>query len=324
VDYPKRGIPATVDRDLLWQQRPRAHWRETKSASYHCKSPIGALYDAVIHRIETAKRGGDVPALAGRRKDKYGTILCDTIPSDNNDGQHAKVFLRRISIKLGFMDSSLSVYLLDIALQQKSLYEDDVLQLMNKYGVRGEGELFTGCIRKYHKLHKRRMHDVSNDVRQRFDFIQSHHRRIFFRLVATVVDKHDDMVLWQSEESIFDDAEEDYIFSGEAFYDASSDPSSEDEGRFGGLIDKTLHEELMADEKVSKGVERIVLSTRFPTYGSSKESLTRRVAFSLAGAAYHATYSPELQTNGCKVSLFSFPWILADVIASGVTDPNSR
>eukprot|EP00977_Amphora_coffeiformis_P025720 scaffold21700_cov164-Amphora_coffeaeformis.AAC.1 len=72
-------------------------------------------------------------------------------------------------------------------------------------------------------------------------------------------------------------------------------------------------------EKV-KWAEDAALSTTITRHGDSNESRLRSVAFSLAGAWYEAAYNPDSQADTSSTRLFSFPWIVADVIARGLTE----
>eukprot|EP00957_Ditylum_brightwellii_P193438 14729356-Ditylum_brightwellii.AAC.1 len=51
---------------------------------------------------------------------------------------------------------------------------------MNKYKVKCEGELVTGCIKKFHRLDKRRQHDLCEAIRRQFRELRNTTRKTFF------------------------------------------------------------------------------------------------------------------------------------------------
>eukprot|EP00977_Amphora_coffeiformis_P030305 scaffold46109_cov275-Amphora_coffeaeformis.AAC.1 len=116
--------------------------------------------------------------------DKYGTILCNTPRSGVNHARDTQYYTPKISVELGFAGDDKAQLLLTMAIYQLSLYNADLLRLMNTHGIRAEGEVYAGCTRKYHKLHKKRQHDFSQDVRRRYGLIHAQHRRLFFYLVS--------------------------------------------------------------------------------------------------------------------------------------------
>lgn len=59
-------------------------------------------------------------------------------------------------------------YLLDFALEQRNDFEDELVELMNQYHIKSEGEVVTGCVLEYHKLHQRKRYDASEQIKLRF------------------------------------------------------------------------------------------------------------------------------------------------------------
>lgn len=89
--------------------------------------------------------------------------------------------------RLGWEKDDIDILLLDFAEYQRNLYDSQLLELMNQYKIKSEGEVATGCILKYHKLHKRRRHDISEEVRRQFRSICSSFRLEFFTAVSYLV-----------------------------------------------------------------------------------------------------------------------------------------
>ena len=314
VDYPKSGVPAAIPQAFYWKDRPRAHWREKSGASFHCESVVGQLYDAVIARIESVQCNHNVVALAGRKMDKYGTILCNTARNGLTNRRESHYYQPWISEKLGF-DSD--VLLLDMAIYQRTLYNEDLLQLMNTHGVRAEGEVYTGCIRKYHRLHKKRQHEFSQDIRRRYGLLRAQHRRLFFCLVSELAEGRnvqDNLCAGNRGYATSNPGE---VNSDEG---AAEESDSEEEPEdFRTLIHRLITDEDEELDQKLKWAEDVALSTTITRHGDSNESRLKRVAFSLAGAWYEATHNPDSQSEESWTRLFSFPWIVADVIARGVT-----
>lgn len=330
VDYPKSGIPAEVPKEYLWRENPRAHWREKRGASYHCDSVVGRLYDEVIYRLESVKweRRSAVIGLAGRQIDKYGTILCHVGRADDDRLRNTQYYRRGIAVKLGLGRYPESQRLVKMAVYQRSLYNQELLQVMNTHRVRGEGEVCTGCIRKYHKLHKKRQHEFAQDIRRRHGLIHRQHRQLFFRLVVVLAnERYEDGGNFPKGQEGRAWLDPDYIGTVVESADRQDMDDTSDVGSVEPL-DSESDEEMIhrlfveesecLDEDV-KWVQEVVLSSKNEAiHGELKESLVVQVAFALAGAWYEAAYCPELQTG--TTLLFSFPWIVADVIALRLTE----
>ena len=290
VDFPKSGTPATIPRDLFISlDTPRAHWRERKgSPSYHCAGPIGKLYDQVVNRMGDSKSASESYALplAGRQLDPHGQIL-RFLQSDSTKGRLAEIYKIRIPVELGLdleatadpdsKDPSLD--LIAVAKDHRFDYEEGLVKLMSKYNLQCEGELLTGCIRKYNKLDKKRQHDLSETVRTQCRELRSNHRRSFFMFVLYTVCP-------ELEENVDDETEDSWVDYVEA-----------------AVIGKALLPE--GDYFSEQETRDFVILAR-----------------KLAAAYYIATYNPEIwwedahQIN--RSILFSFPWIVADVIAAGL------
>ena len=203
VDFPKSGIPAIIPKELILKKNvPRAHWRERKGLpSFHCNSAVGQLYDVVVDEIKS--RGMNnlharCMALAGRHRDNNGQILYH---GDKHQiwMYKEKIYDPLLARRLGWKGDALDTILLDFADYQRWLYENQLLELMNQYKVKSEGEVATGCILKYHKLNKRRRHDVTEEVRRQFRSIRKTFRAEYFSAVYHLV--HDNTAFFSDEET---------------------------------------------------------------------------------------------------------------------------
>lgn len=205
VDFPKSSIPAKLpDRLVLGSTFPRAHWREKAggSPSFHCRSIVGRLYDNVLHELKVMSDqdessfnwggGSDKDAMAGRYRDRNGQIIMQ--------GNEEKILRAKKSLfdpslvhRLGWsMDGKSQDYdlhrcLLDFALEQRNDFEDELVELMNQYHIKSEGEVVTGCVLEYHKLHQRKRYDASEQVKMRFRAIVRRYRDEFLTAVFHVV-----------------------------------------------------------------------------------------------------------------------------------------
>ena len=294
VDFPKSGVPAVIERDLLLKQSiPRAHWRELRGRqSFHCQSAVGKLYDQVINEMKSKRNMPqfDCIAMAGRYRDNNGQILHLGEQHRLLEGKRlvfsAKVpsLARRLGLRVGDLDP----ILLEYADHQRSLYETQLLELMNQYRIKSEGEIVTGCILKWHKLHKRHRHDIAEEVRRQFRAIRKLFRSEFFTAVYHLV---------------HDNAE--FLVDG--------DDSLEDD---------ILTEELEWVEAVTTGVS-FTVDGGYPCGKTGKKA--RQMACRLANVYYVVTYSPAFHFEDCKSVLYSFPWVVAaDVIAYNVNDYSSE
>lgn len=184
VDFPKSGIPAELPKDLLLPADFLiAHWREKKGPAntVHCDSIIGKLYDEVLLYSDNRHLKQSAKALAGRAVDKYGQVLrVKKMPETQNE-----VCDYNIPRLLGFLalsDELKSRYASE-ALSNCREYEAEVSAIMNKYGIRSEGELFTGCVRKFNKLYSTNQSVIAEECRMKCRGLRRSHRHIFFETV---------------------------------------------------------------------------------------------------------------------------------------------
>ena len=303
VDYPKSGVPAVIPKYLkldasVW----RAHWREKKgSPSYHCESVIGKLYD----QVKGAKHHNNSRAIAGRKVDKYGTIICEARDNGSIDALRAvynsKIPMALMASRAPDSMNRLSTSLQELANEERECYEEELVQIMNKYKIRGEGETFTGCIRKYHKLYKKKQHDFAQEIRRQCDEIRRKYRRLFFNHVVWISEMIEKMIENRQVDVIaqalasfqFDDAHEDHGFD---VHDADS-----------------VSQASIDDERLRE-VQDIAIKS--PDLCTEEEKILQGVAFGLAAAFYDASYHPDHRwaERDRLVTLFSFPWLVADVI----------
>lgn len=286
VDFPKSGVPAILPDELLLKPNiPIAHWRERKERpSFKCKSAVGKLYDGVVNEMNSKRNAPQAKciAMAGRYLDNYGQILYLGDANRINDSKKV-IFSMTFARRLGWIGDDFDKELLDFADEQRYLYESQLLELMNQYKIKSEGEVITGCILKYHKLHKRRRHDISEEVRRQFRSIRKLFRSEFFTAVYHLV---------------FDNQA--YLFNDDD--DAKQDISDED---------------LEWIEVASTGAKHDgVLSI-----DATKREKAKMWSSRLAAACYIATYSPLTHNEDSKSVLFSFPWtVAADVIAYSMNE----
>lgn len=290
VDFPKTGIPAVIPDTLKIKSTvPRAHWREKKgSPSFHCNSIVGQLYDQVVAEINSPRRvprANDIIALAGRRYDKNGQILCFGQP-DRLFESKERIFSPEIGMVLGFASSNnnLDPILQEYANEQCQQYENQLFDIMKQYNIKCEGEIITGCIRKYHKLHKRRRHNVTEEIRQQIQSIRNEFRSEFIKAVYHLV--HNNI----------------NYFIGE------SDNDEEDVNEANDDVEYEM-------EDLDWIEAAITSSQKLTTSNENDVETLIRYAQRLAVAYYNATYSPEMHVMGSQSVLYSFPWIvISDVI----------
>lgn len=320
VDYPKSGNPAVIPRDLyLPRGTARAHWRESKGVqSFHCTCIVGKLYDVVITSSQTTFRGVAQKALAGRRRYKYGSILC-TAEGDHLTAQLQNVYDDRIRAslsitinnELGHVDEAIQLF----ANQQRMQYENEYFGTMNKYNIRSEGEVATGCIRKFHKLHKKRQHNFADDIRRRTKMIRRKFRTSFFHKVLQLV--RSEMVGFdngalhgdggeQDEAQDLEDDDDDDVES-----DSDDDTFVDDDEITDEMKEDILHAEIVATARAAH------------IFDDPRTACICKWAGHLSAAYYDATYSPQLRwrDRDQKIALFSFPWlVVGDVIACCLVD----
>jgi len=213
VDFPKSGTPAQIPKELLLPSyEPRPHWREKKGSDvYHCKSAVGQLYDDILSRGSISKVR-DHTALAGRKFNKHGQLICIRSKGTCNTNNMYKT---EVVEKLGLLDAMGSnneelkketVETILFAEEQRDNYEDDIMSMMNKYKIHSEGEILTGCISKFHKLHKRKQHKLAEEVRYQCRELYKSYRRDFLKEILLQVKSLD-----LDDDGIDENTEEIYI-----------------------------------------------------------------------------------------------------------------
>lgn len=296
VDYPKSGVPAVIPESLkIKREVPRPHWRERNDCpQYDCTSVVGQLYDQAN---ELVSLNVEPPALMGRRIDRNGTIMCDIQRNARSSCSDIP------DMVFHFLSRSIQeeTYpeMLEFALEESSQYEGELLEIMNKYKLRGEGEICTGFLRKFNKLNKKRQHRLREEVQQSYAFLQSRHRESFFQKVM-------DLALGKRRSG-----------RGETFLDALEEEDSGEEALSGEEVSSI-------DEDDGQSIENIKsIVTDSSTY-SKDGHLIRQIAFGLAAAYYENTYMGDEDDEGTwgerRFRLFSFPWLVADVIKRCVVE----
>jgi hypothetical protein len=152
----------------------RAHWREKKyEKSHHCRSVIGKLYDGVLSTNEKMVYSY-TDAMAIRFRDRYGKVLA--CPGHNTKGMHQNMYQTEVPQRLGWNQQSEDIQerMKGFASNQLKHYEPDIWRLMNKYNIRNEGELFTGCFCEYHK---ERQYEICEEVRRQAHDLCKFHRK---------------------------------------------------------------------------------------------------------------------------------------------------
>lgn len=271
VDFPKSGVPATIPKDLISPKFLPGHWREIKGKnSRQCRSVIGKMYDCVIQKDTLQSLQVPTTALAGRKFDKYGLVLA-TFNGSVSREVFAKAFVPGFSKRLNLLRPADQHPFHIMANDNRLDYEDDIRSIMNKYKIRSEGELFTGCIRKYHKLNKKKQHTITEEVRRRCAEIRNRHRSVFWMSVIELVEERNE------------DGREDL-------------PDMEEVQRISEIVcSPTDHRPTDEDRQI------------------------RMTAHSLAAAYYSSSYSRPFENGSIRGSaLFSFPWIVFDIILAGL------
>jgi RNA-dependent RNA polymerase len=286
VDYPKSGVQAHIPQKLVISRNMRrAHWRE-RNLSYQDDGVLGKLYDQVIHELgNSGNLTQDPVALAGRKCDKNGVTVSFVDFEELCTRSHG-IYNEKLPNKLGFFAESdkMQMELLEFANDQRLSYEEKLRKVMNKFGLRSEGEVMTGFVRKYHRLHKRRRHEISEEIKRECREIRKGHRLIFFEKVLE--------------------------FLGSEIT-GSSAISNEVSG--------TQRDDDSEDSRYESKAEDVLLAemactSRFVASGDGKRLMTRRTARVLAASYYVVTYDPSYRLHHSKWALFSFPWLVADVM----------
>eukprot|EP00579_Thalassiosira_antarctica_P023801 CAMPEP_0201980340 /NCGR_PEP_ID=MMETSP0904-20121228/70035_1 /ASSEMBLY_ACC=CAM_ASM_000553 /TAXON_ID=420261 /ORGANISM="Thalassiosira antarctica, Strain CCMP982" /LENGTH=242 /DNA_ID=CAMNT_0048532591 /DNA_START=58 /DNA_END=786 /DNA_ORIENTATION=- len=221
-------------------------------------------------------------ALAGRFNDKQNGQILHLGDANKIAKSKESIYNPMLTQRLGWIGDELDFLLLDYAKDQRYMYESKLLELMNQYKIKSEGEVVTGCILKYHKLHKRRRHDVSEEIRRQFRSIRKIFRSEFFTAVHHLA--HGNITF---------------------FDDATDDNENEDD---------------VTDEDL-EWVEAVATEAPSHSVGGEMDRKVKRLSCRLAALYYMTAYSPDMHATGSRSVFYSFPWVVAaDVIARGVDE----
>ena len=302
VDFPKNGVPAEIPQDLkLGRKTPRPHWREIKRLdSYHCDSAVGQLYDNVVSELSNREKFSDFESLAGRNMNKYGQLL-SFFKKEHRRSLYdllEKSYKHEIPKTFGLFKESENIDVttddcIDFAEVEKQVYEDELIRLMNRYKIHSEGEILTGCIRKFHRWNKKRQHDLAEEVKRQCSQLRRNCRDNFLRHVCKVC---------------VNDFE-------------SKIGESLDEDKYHKILERIEAIILETSLKISNDSSSEEVEF-FTDCEAAKMCLFAR---KLASAYYEVTYNPDfvfgaLDENQTaeQTILFSFPWVVADIFAFGV------
>ena len=164
---------------------------------------------------------------------------------------------------------------------------------MNRYKIHSEGEILTGCIRKFHRWNKKRQHDLAEEVKRQCSQLRRNCRDNFLRHVCKVC---------------VNDFE-------------SKIGESLDEDKYHKILERIEAIILETSLKISNDSSSEEVEF-FTDCEAAKMCLFAR---KLASAYYEVTYNPDfvfgaLDENQTaeQTILFSFPWVVADIFAFGV------
>jgi len=169
------------------------------------------------------------------------------------------------------------------AMDHRDEYERGLIGLMSKYGLQCEGELLTGCIRKYHKLDKKRQHDLSEAVRAQCRELRRNCRRTFLLFVLYTVCPY----LTEKKE-----------------------------------VDEDKESAWVACVEASAAGKTVVQEENFFSERHIQEfkTVARQLAASYYEVTYNTELRCDYSSRRSRSILFSFPWTVADVIAAGLHD----
>lgn len=290
VDFPKSGVPAVLPKDLMLPPDFKVgHWREVKKKdSVHCESIVGQLYDQVVGRNKDNELLSNHKAIAHRKVDSYGRVLSFFESRHGAKSALNMVIYRHLPFMLGLegITTEERALIMEESHDMMIRYNEDIRTIMNKYQLHSEGELFTGCIRKYHKLYKTKQHSIAEEVRRSCRALRHDHRNSFFRVL--------------------------FYFVGPPSPSIAADQ-------------KIVEEESQMEDSEEQMISRIqeVTTCRSPETiqgFSSWERAARKTAFLLAGANYVLAYWIDEEGGDRSSALFSFPWLVADVIYAGIDE----
>jgi hypothetical protein len=275
-----------------------AHWREKRHVpSFHCNSIIGKLYDNVIEVINRSEDIGsfaNYAGLAGRKVDKLGQILSVLVPEQELQHSLEKVYDRRIvSLLLNDEVSTPSESLQNFARKERLKYDAQLATIMNLHGIPSEGQVYTGCIP--HNDNKKRRYEESQQVLEACRGMRNACREAFFHEVKRLCL----LASSKKEESSTENSPT----------TAADNTMNNKDMLFDWIVQVTTGEQ---DDEERKDL--IIVE------------LARKIAHELAAAYYIATYNAvargRAEGRRSKQVFFSFPWIVSDVIASGMLESN--
>jgi RNA dependent RNA polymerase len=167
VDFAKTGVPADIPKNLaIPRETPRAHWRDKKdSPSFQCTGILGRLFDQV-NRVDRRLFGQTHQTIAGSELDLYGSLF--TAGGYWVTQNLADLFDSSIPTRCGISTTS-SHYtqkMVSYAFEQRMTYENQMIPMMNKYGLRCEGEVVTGRIVAFRWQRSERQYKHSEEVRR--------------------------------------------------------------------------------------------------------------------------------------------------------------
>lgn len=124
-------------------------------------------------------------AIAGRQIDISGVVLSivDEMVPNVEDSLRAVFDVSLVQCFDPEAPASLRLEILAFARTERRSFERKIVAIMNEHGIRSEGEIFTGCIRRYHSMNQRRQFETSQDVLRRSGDICDEYRDKFFRKV---------------------------------------------------------------------------------------------------------------------------------------------
>jgi hypothetical protein len=279
---------------LLFVINSRAHWREKRHVpSFHCKSIIGQLYDNVIEAVKHDSEGEDAfvnyLGLAGRKVDKIGQILSVMAPGQELVSSLEEVYDRRIvSLLVDDEVSTPSENMQNFARNERLKYDAQLASIMNLHGIPSEGGVYTGCIP--HNDNNKHRYEESQRVLEACRSMRNAFRGAFFEKVKRL-----------------------YVIASSEEHDSSTENTSTSSTGDG-------------DDMLLDWIVPVTTGER-DSYECSdfiSVDLARRIAHELAAAYYITTYNAMArggaQDRRSKQIFFSFPWIVSDVIASGMLE----
>jgi hypothetical protein len=192
------------------------------------------------------------------------------------------------------------------ARKERRNYDSKLATIMNSHGILSEGEVWTGCIHKYHKDNMRRQHEVSQQVVRECRNMRATHRDRFFREVTRIC-----LIAAHKKQRQETSRRE---FTASFMVEAAVSTAYFDEDGGGN--------DMNDEESVLTWIREVMARrTKKPYHRLLDEELARRTASDLAAAYYMATYdsNSRWREDNTGQVFFSFPWIVSDVIAFGMS-----